>query len=270
MGALTVDARNALLDHIYKAGYAPPADIYLALFIGDPLAAGTEVDADTYERPIITFNAAANRRVTQAAEVAFPAATASWGGDISHYALYSAQTGGTRLGTGAFSESFPVVDGNTPKIPTGECWVQIGATPSGAGLTTYAANKLLDLMFNGTPWATPKDTLYFALSRTAINDADVAAPADFTEESGSGYSRTQLLSASMDAAAAAATENNTKVDLASPTASDWGEFVSIALMDAATNGNIIGYDSAVTAQTPLNGDPVEIAIGGWVQTLTAA
>jgi hypothetical protein len=268
MGAITVDARNSLLDHIYKAGYTPPSDIYLALFIGDPLAAGAEVTEDTYERTIITFNPAANRRVTQAAEVAFPAATASWGGNISHYALYSAQTGGDRLGIGAFTESFPVVDGNTPKIPAGECWVQIGATPSSAGFTTYAANKLLDLMFNGTAWSTPKESLYFALSRTAINDDDAAAPADFTEESGSGYERTQLPSASMDAADAAATENNTKVDLASPTASDWGEFVAIALMDAATNGNIIGYDSAVTAQTPLNGDPIEIAAGGWTQTLT--
>jgi len=269
MGKLTVTARNSLLDHIYNSAYTPPASTYLALFIGDPTGAGSEVATDTYVRQPISFGAASSRAVTQNAEISFPEAEGSWGEDIGYYAIYDAETGGNMLGTGTFSSSWPVVAGNTPIVASGECVITVSATTgSEAGFSTWAANKMLDLMFNNTAWSTPKDSLYIAMSHSTLDDAD-AATADFTEQTGTGYSRTNLPSASMGAASSGAVTNTAKVTLASPTADDWTEVVSLVTLDASAAGNIIAYDNAnVENQTPGNGDTSEIRIGDYDQALT--
>lgn len=267
MGNLSVFARNKLLDHIYKTAYTPASTLYLSLFVGDPAGAGAEASGNNYAPTAITFGTAASRRVTQDAIVSFPQASGSWGGTIDYYAIRDAASGNI-LATGQFTTGFTVVSGNTPKIASGQCYVEISATAEGAGLSTFAANKLLDLMFNATAWATPKDSLYIAMSHTVLDDAD-ATSSDFTEQTGTGYSRTNLPSASMAASSLGATTNSSAVSLASPTGSDWTSVVALAIMDASTAGNIIAYDSAnVVDQTPASGDPIEIAAGAFDHALT--
>lgn len=267
MGNLSVYSRNKLLDHIYKTAYTPASTLYISLFIGDPAGAGAEASGNNYAPTAITFGAAASRRVTQDAIVSFPQASGSWGGTIDYYAIRDAAAGNI-LAIGQFTTGFTVVSGNTPKVASGQCYIEISATAAGAGLSTFAANKLLDLMFNATAWSTPKDSLYIAMSSTVIDDAD-STSSDFTAQTGSGYSRTNLPSASMTAASSGATTNSSAISLATPTASDWTSVVALAIMDASTAGNIIAYDSAnVVDQTPLNGNFIEIESGAFDHALT--
>ena len=264
MGNLTVFARNKLIDHIYNAAYTPTAATYLALYIGDPAGAGAEAASNGYERTAISFGTASSRRVTQDALVTFPQASESWGGTITHYAIFDAATSGNMLGSGAFTSGFTVVSGNTPKVASGQCYVEISATAAGAGLSTVAVNKLLDLMFNNTAWSTPKDTLYIAMSNSVLADATTT----FTEQTGTGYSRTSLPSTSISDSSAGAVTNTATITLATPTASDWTAVVALAVMDASTGGNIIGYDSAnVVDQTPASGDTIEIQSGNFDHAL---
>lgn len=71
---------------------------YVALFIGDPDAAGVEVAGGAYARQAFVYTVTGGNPSTAAntGTITFPTATANWGA-VSHFALYSALTVGTKL-----------------------------------------------------------------------------------------------------------------------------------------------------------------------------
>lgn len=122
MSAMSDYLENKVLDHILgTTAYTMPTTVYVGLstatFADDN--SGTELSGSGYARQSITFNAAASGATDNDAAVEFPAATGSWG-DVSHFGLFDASTGGNLLIHGAFTTSKTIATGDILKISAGD------------------------------------------------------------------------------------------------------------------------------------------------------
>ncbi len=250
---------NELLDHIFNAAYTNVATVYVALSTADPLddASGmAEPVGNNYAREAITFSAASSRVITQSGDITFNTASGSWG-TISHYAIYDAATSGNMLAHGSLNASKSVVNGNTPSIATTE----ITITFSAGEISDYCADALLDFAFRNQAFSAP-DT-YVALCTATISDSDTGST--ITEPAGNGYARKQVnvnggASPTWDLAASGALDNTHDIEMATPSGS-WGTIVSMAIIDAATTGNMLFYDNGVSDQAVGSGDTVKFNAG---------
>ena len=117
-----------------------------------------------------------------------------------------------------------------------------------AELTDYAENQILNLM-RGVAWTA--FAAYVALFTTATTDAGGG-----TEVSGGGYAR-QLVGLSAASGAGGSTSN--AADITFPTATaDWGTVTHVAIMDAATLGNMIMHSPLDASKTIAAGDTFKI------------
>jgi len=182
MGTLSNYATTELVDHVFKAEYSPAATLYLALCTSAPTAASTgtnivETDYTNYVRKSFTgsslFAAAATRKVAQNAQIEFAQAGGASGSDISHWVIVDASSNGNMLAFGSFNSSWNTVDGNTPKIASGEIEISIGAS-GGAGFTDYAVHKMLDLMFRNQAWTSPNGSIHFGLTTATLSDSSTS------------------------------------------------------------------------------------------------
>lgn len=254
MGTLSDYSENALLNHLTtNAAYSPAATIYLALCTADPTDAGTgasmsEVaNSGSYARTAITFGAASSRRVTQNADVTFPAATGSWG-TVTHWAIVTSGTygSGNMLAAGAFASSFAVVSGNTRTVASGQVYVEITAS---TGASNYFANGFLDRMFRNQ--ALTISANYVGLATAIVIDANTGST--ITEVSGGSYARVQIntnggASPAWGTVASGSVINGAAVNFPTPTGS-WGTITSGVICDASTAGNLLWYMNDLTDQS---------------------
>lgn len=273
MGSLSNYSENELLDHIFNAAYSPVATVYLALSTADIGEDGSglaePLTANGYARKAITFAAAASRKVTQTGAVTFDTATDSWG-TITHWGIYDSGTraAGNCLAYGAFTSSFAPVAGNAPTISDTSVYVQINTTTGGAGFTDYAVHNLLNLMFRNVAFSKP--STYIALCAAVVADDSTS----ITEQSGTGYARKQVninggSSPTWDLASGGALDNTHEITLDPPSANDWDEVVSAAILDANSSGNILCYDNDnIVNQTPTSSDTISFAAGAFDVSLT--
>jgi hypothetical protein len=118
---------NALLNAVLRnTPYTSPSQVYVALFTSDPTDAGTgtEVSGGGYARQAVTFNAPSNGQVTNASDILFPVATASWG-TVTHVGIYDAQTGGNLLFSGALTTSKTISANDQLKIAAGSLSISL-------------------------------------------------------------------------------------------------------------------------------------------------
>jgi len=277
MGSLSDFSENALMAHIFNAAYVPPTAVYLALGSADPGEAGTgasfaEVAATYgYARQVIAFGAAAARRIPQNADVPFPQAAGAWG-QITHWAICdsSVRGAGNILASGVFAAPLSPVAGNTPKIASGQVYVEISASAGGAGFPTWLVNKLLDLMFRHQAYASPAASLYLALLNAAATDA-ATTMAGLTEVAGVNYARKKVnqvggAAPKWSAISGGAIENADDITFATPGAGGWTQMVGVAIVDAlaGTSANVIAYDNTnVVDQTPAEADTVYFPAGAF-------
>jgi len=90
---------DAVLNHFLRGVSAGgPYNPYVALFTSAPgeAAGGTEVSGGSYARRACGFSAPVSGAVTNAADITYPQATASWG-TITHFAIFDALSGGNML-----------------------------------------------------------------------------------------------------------------------------------------------------------------------------
>lgn len=271
MGSLSDYAELELLDHVFNAAYSPVATVYLALATADPADAGTgaamnEVaNANAYARKAIAFGAADARRVTQSGVVTFDQASGAWG-TVTHWGIMDSATHGAGhlLAHGAFGVSKSIVNGNTPSVAIGEVYVEITAE-----ISTYLANKLLDLMFRNQAYAKP-DT-YVALVTAAVDEADTGST--ITEPAGAAaYAREQVnpnggASPTWDLAAAGLVDNTHDVEFTVATGS-WGTVTGVCIVDAAADGNLLFYDNDMADQAVGEDDTVTFPAGDLDITLS--
>lgn len=123
-------------------------------------------------------------------------------------------------------------------------------------LSDYAANKLLDHMFNDAAYSAP--TPYVALSTTT----PTTAGANVTEPSGNNYSRTQVTTAAMSAAASRSKTNGSDINLPTPSGS-WGTITHLVFYDAASGGNMLFFIDCPD-RTVTTGDSPKIIAGALV------
>lgn len=258
-GSISNYLENKLLDHVFgTAAYTQPSHIYVALSTADPGDDGAglaEPSENGYARKAHdSWDEAASRLTENTGVVTFNAATGSWG-EITHYALFDALTGGNMLAHGALATAKQVVSGNTPSIADGEIEVSFN---SGA-ISTHLANELLDHVFLTGAYSAP--SIYVALS--TANPGDDGS--GLAEPSGNNYARAAC--ATWDAAADGATANTGDITFATPSGS-WGEITHVAIMDASSNGNLLWYGTATPNQEPEDGDTVKYAAGDLDVTLS--
>jgi len=118
-----------LQDHLLLVGaMSQPAGCFCSLWVGDPLGAGAEVTGTSYAREATTFGAAstAGEVVTSANSAVIDFGTAGTGGwgTVTHFAIYSAITVGTRLATGLLSPARAIADTDPVKFNIGECKIR--------------------------------------------------------------------------------------------------------------------------------------------------
>jgi len=110
MGSFTNYWEDKILDHIFGKGNYTPPTIYVGLSTADPLDDGSglaEPSDNGYARVQTSasdWNAASGGSLDNADEVTFARATGSWG-NITHFALFDAATGGNMLAHGSLSQS---------------------------------------------------------------------------------------------------------------------------------------------------------------------
>lgn len=126
-------------------------------------------------------------------------------------------------------------------------------------LTTYEANRLLDILLGN---ATPA-TVYVGLC-TGVSAGGVITG----EPVGNNYSRVAVTNnpTNWPAAAAGSKANGAAITFAAPSGA-WGALNYFFLSDAATgNTNTIGYD-VIASISPVNGSTVSFNISGLTVTL---
>ena len=273
MGSLSDFAENKLLDHLLNAAYTPIADLYIALCSADPTDAATGAvcnelaDANDYAREIITFGAAGLRKISQSNTISFNEALGAWG-TVTHWVVVdSAVYGeGNVLAHGVVSPAISPIAGNVAVLASGQVEIDIAAS-IGAGFSTYAINKLLDLMFRNQAFTSTAGSVFVALL-SVIADDDDAATTDLTEMTGTDYARTVVnasagASPKWTAASGGEVTNADIVSLATPGDDDWDEIVAVALVDTLTGlANVLAFDNTnIVDQTPAGGDTIQFDVG---------
>jgi hypothetical protein len=281
MGSLSDYAENRILNHLFNASQAVGSTVYIALCTANPTDASTgascsEVaNSNGYARKAISFGAASARRITQDAQVDFDTASGSWGTVLGWVLVDSGtHSAGNVLAYGDFSASFAPVSGNTPRIASGQVYVEITAS-SGAGLTTWAANGILGHLFDATAFTSTAGNTFLALLNATCSDA-ATTMAGQTEVTGTSYARKEVnenggASPAWTTVSAGALSNGATATFATPGSGGWSQVVGVAIVDAAsgTSANVIAYDNAnVVDQTPAAGDTVQFASGDFDVSLS--
>jgi hypothetical protein len=112
-------AMNASLDNDYGTGHgtgSPSSGYEVALFIGDPLSAGVEASGGGYARVTLAhsaFAAASAGYKTPTNPVQFPATTAAWASEVTHWALFSHADGTTMWDCGPLTYPLDVTAAST-------------------------------------------------------------------------------------------------------------------------------------------------------------
>lgn len=279
MGSLTNYGENAAINHIYKSAYTPAPAIFLCLCTADPgetatgAAMNEAADANGYARTAITVGApgagSTGRRVTQNADVTFPQASGTWGA-ISHWAIAttSAHGAGNALAYGSFTTPFSPVSGNTPKVNSGQVWVELyNSTPSTCGMTNVGMDEILNVIFRNTVSFSPAN-IFLSLATNVLTSSSATSSALNEPPTGDGYRRYKALAANWTTSTSGTLHNSSAFTFASPSAY-WSTIVSIAAITATYNsGTVWMYDNAnVTNQSVGASDTVVIAAGGYVAGL---
>lgn len=132
--------------------------------------------------------------------------------------------------------------------------------------SNYLENKVLDHVLKNTAY-TPATSLYLALflntSGNAPNNLESGILTDEVSSSGTAYGR---MAVTFAAASNATSATNATVTFATATAA-WGTVTHVAIMDAATSGNVLFYGGVTTAKQIDLGDTFQITSGNLSITL---
>lgn len=131
MAALSDTYEDALLNWIRGTTFpSAPATVYVALFDGSPTdtgSGGTEITntiKGTTNRDAMAFNAPSGGEIENTAEVVITA-SASGGATASHWALYTAITGGTMIVHGALTAPKTILAGDEIKFPAASVTITV-------------------------------------------------------------------------------------------------------------------------------------------------
>ncbi len=213
---------------------------------------GTEVTGGSYARVSTApadWTIVATGTATNANDIDFPAATASWG-SIVNIAVWDDPTAGNMLFHGALSESRTVNSGSQAKFLAGELDFDFDDGGGGSAFADYAENKIMQKIFkNGDDgdnidpnWTVIPD-VYIALFTAAPDDTGGG-----TEVTGGSYAR-KIVTAGFTVTNGHA-DNTSDITFVQATA-DWGTITHMGIFDAITSGNLL-FHAALTESRAVN------------------
>lgn len=128
----------------------------------------------------------------------------------------------------------------------------------------YLENKVLDHVLTATSYTAPT-TRYLALFTNTSGNADVNLEAGtLTDEiSGGSYARQVI---TFNAAVNGSSTSSATVTFPAATA-NWGTVTHVAVMDAATSGNVLFWGAVTTPKTIETGDTFQVSSGNLTITL---
>jgi len=131
-----------------------------------------------------------------------------------------------------------------------------------AGFSRYLQQELLDHVLKTEAYTQPTH-VYVALMTATPSDTGGG-----TECAGTGYAR--VICDAWNAATAASpsvADNTSIIDFGTAGGADWGTVTHLALYDALTGGNLLGWVALTISKTINNGDPVTFPAGALDVTL---
>lgn len=272
MSRMTNHAENKLADFFRGQGLTLPSDWHFALGSAADDASFTEVTGTSYARVSVTRNltnfcgtqGAATTTVSSGTSnttrnngvIAFPTAGAGGWTTANFVGLFDASSGGNCWFYGPLGSAVTVASGASYSIAVSAAVFELGLT---GGLSTYLANKLIDLIWRAQAFSWPSTTYIRLVTTTPTNAAGGV------EVSGGSYARASIASSlsawsgtqsagstTASSGTAGRISNNAEVAFPAPTA-NWGTVTHAELMDALTSGNRLFWAPLSPARTITSG-----------------
>lgn len=131
-----------------------------------------------------------------------------------------------------------------------------------SSFTDYTENLVLTWLFTGSS-ATRPTAWYVGLFTAAPSDTGGG-----TEVTGNGYARVATGTLSVSGTSPTNCTNAAAIEFAAASGGNWGTITHIAIFDADTSGNMLGWAALTTSRTINDGDIIRIPAGDLDITLT--
>jgi hypothetical protein len=131
-----------------------------------------------------------------------------------------------------------------------------------SSFTDYTENLVLTWLFTGSS-ATRPTAWYVGLFTAAPSDTGGG-----TEVTGNAYARTATGTLSVSGTSPTNCTNDAAIEFAAASGGNWGTITHVAIFDASTSGNMLGWAALTTSRTINDGDILRIPAGDLDITLT--
>jgi hypothetical protein len=131
-----------------------------------------------------------------------------------------------------------------------------------SSFTDYSENLVLNWLFTTNSATRPTDW-YVGLFTAAPSDAGGG-----TEVSGNGYARKVTGTISVSGTSPTLATNAAAIEFAAASGGNWGTITHVAIFDALTSGNMLGWAALSSSRTINDGDIIRIPAGDLDITLT--
>lgn len=130
--------------------------------------------------------------------------------------------------------------------------------------SNYLENKVLDHVLTATAYTQPSARYLALFTNTSGNAATNLEAGTLTDEvSGGSYARQAI---TFNAASSGSSTSAATVTFPAATA-NWGSITHVAVMDAATSGNVLFWGAVTTPKTIEIGDTFQVSAGNLTITL---
>jgi hypothetical protein len=131
-----------------------------------------------------------------------------------------------------------------------------------SSFTDYTENLVLTWLFTGSS-ATRPTAWYVGLFTAAPSDTGGG-----TEVTGNAYARVVTGTMSISGTSPTNCTNAAAIEFAAASGGNWGTITHVAIFDASTSGNMLGWAALTTSRTINDGDILRIPAGDLDITLT--
>lgn len=131
-----------------------------------------------------------------------------------------------------------------------------------SSFTDYTENLVLTWLFTGSS-ATRPTAWYVGLFTAAPSDTGGG-----TEVTGNAYARVATGTMSVSGTSPTNCTNSSAIEFAAASGGNWGTITHVAIFDASTSGNMLGWAALTTSRTINDGDILRIPAGDLDITLT--
>ena len=131
-----------------------------------------------------------------------------------------------------------------------------------SSFTDYTENLVLKFLFTANSAVRPT-AWYVGLFTAAPSDTGGG-----TEVTGNAYARVATGTITVSGTSPTTATNSAAIEFAAASGGNWGTITHVAIFDASTSGNMLGWAALTTSRTINDGDILRIPAGDLDITLT--